>query len=601
MGLSARCAVMGEAGDTILRFHPLRFGMGRILMTPDAGKVYTVLIVLEDGRKFLEQLPAASATGITMSAEKNENQQVEVQVETSSETSLYLVAHTRGITKIALTANTIEKKAKFLVELAKLGDGISHLTLFDASGKPVCERLYFKQPSAPVALNVVASKTIAGTRDKLTVDLALENSTGQVEAANISMSVFQLNALQNVSDEDINSYLWLSSDLTGYIQSPGYYLNPGSADREEAVDNLMLTQGWRRFQWNEVMSANPKTLLHSPEITGHIVNGTVIDTRTNKPAADINGYVSSPGPYTVFRQSTSMKDGSIKFDLRSFYGGTELIAQTNIDADSVYRIDIKSPFSTEKYLPLQSSLVVRQQYLNDLLNQSISSHVQNVFFTAAQQQVFRAGFDSSTFYVNVDERYLLDNYTRFTTMEEVLREYVRSVNVRKRSSGFGLYVYDAAGDLIFEKNPLVLLDGVPVFNNNKVIGIDPLKIESIDVLSRRYFLGNTSYEGVVNMKTYRGDLGGYELDPNALVVDYEGLQMQRYFYIPDYNVDSVKSSHLPDYRNVISWNPDLIMGFDGRSKAEIFTSDLKGRFAIVVQGLTRKGKPVVGRAFIEVK
>mgnify|MGYP001795791383 CR=1 FL=1 len=138
--------------------------------------------------------------------------------------------------------------------------------------------------------------------------------------------------------------------------------------------------------------------------------------------------------------------------------------------------------------------------------------------------------DSTPFYVNADASYLLDNYTRFITIEEILREYVTLVDVRKREGRFHYDVFDNATNQSFNSDPLVLLDGVPVFDLNKFMLVDPLKLEKLEVLNRRYFLGNSSFNGILNWSSYKGDMADADLGNHLTTIDYDGLQMEREFY-----------------------------------------------------------------------
>ena len=130
--------------------------------------------------------------------------------------------------------------------------------------------------------------------------------------------------------------------------------------------------------------------------------------------------------------------------------------------------------------------------------------VQNEYSGAMLKQFRYPEADSSAFYDKPDLTYLLDNYVRFTTMEEVMREYVMPVNVRKKNGQFHLPVYDELAKQFFANDPLILLDGVPVFDIDKFMAYDPLKIRKLEVVSRRYFLGNMYFEGIVNFITYKG-------------------------------------------------------------------------------------------------
>jgi hypothetical protein len=186
-------------------------------------------------------------------------------------------------------------------------------------------------------------------------------------------------------------------------------------------------------------------------------------------------------------------------------------------------------------------------------------------------------------------------------MEEVLREYVTPVNVRKRSGQFHLPVYDELSKQFFNNDPLLLLDGVPVFNIDKFMQYDPLKIRKLEVMSRRYFLGNMFFEGVVNFITYKGSMEGYELDPHATVIDYDGLQLQRVFYSPVYETPEQVNSHLPDFRNLLYWSPAVKTNGKGRQDISFYSSDMTGRYLVVLQGLTPDGKAGTATVSFDIK
>ncbi|HEX3081503.1 MAG TPA: hypothetical protein VHQ04_13595, partial [Puia sp.] len=195
----------------------------------------------------------------------------------------------------------------------------------------------------------------------------------------------------------------------------------------------------------------------------------------------------------------------------------------------------------------------------------------------------------------------LDEYTRFQTMEEVIREYIEDVRVRKEGDRYNFKVRNKLFNVYFEENPLILLDGIPISDASKIIALDPQKIRRIEVVTHRYYVGSSVFDGIVNVKSYNGEVGATQIDPNSLVVEFEGLKLQREFYSPQYGSREAEESHLPDFRNVLYWVPRIITGPDGKSQLSFYTSDLKGKFAVVIQGLTKEGIPGSTVIFFEVK
>src|SRR5690606_10698703 len=70
--------------------------------------------------------------------------------------------------------------------------------------------------------------------------------------------------------------LLLTSDLRGYVEDPAWYFDPRNADAARTLDLLMLTQGWRRFTWNRILTEDPETISYAPE-KGFEITGTVYD------------------------------------------------------------------------------------------------------------------------------------------------------------------------------------------------------------------------------------------------------------------------------------------------------------------------------------
>ena len=84
-------------------------------------------------------------------------------------------------------------------------------------------------------------------------------------------------------------------------------------------------------------------------------------------------------------------------------------------------------------------------------------------------------------------------------------------------------------------------------------------------------------------------MGGFELDPKAVVLDYEGMQLQREFYSPVYQTADQQKSRLPDFRNVLYWAPDVNTDASGKAMVSFYTSDKTGKYITVMQGLTADG------------
>ena len=550
-------------------------------------------MLLPDGSSISQELPLAAAAGYVMQLALADDSHLSVTVQYAGAMTapdVFLFAHTRNAVKSVQTNTLQNGVAQFIIDRKKLGEGISHFTVFNAGRQPVCERLYFTYPQNQLLPQLATDANEYEVRKKVTVHINTKDQDGQAVAANMSMAVYQIDSLQDTEQADISSYCWLSSDISGVIESPAWYFTNRNKATEQAMDNLMLTNGWRRFRWDDVLQEKKPVFAFVPEYAGHIVSGKITRTANGLPGKDIGGYLSVPGTHTRFRNAVSDSAGRIKFEMKDFYNDGEIIVQTDNVQDSAYMVEVQNPFS-EKYTA-HATPAPELSAVNalELAKHSTGVQVQNEYSGTLLKQFRYPDADTSAFYDKPDAVYLLDNYVRFTTMEEVLREYVMPVNVRKRDGQFHLPVYDELAKGFFTNDPLLLLDGVPVFSIDKFMEYDPLKIRKLEVLSRRYFLGNMFFEGIVNFITYKGSLEGYELDPHATVIDYDGLQLQRTFYSPEYETPQQVNSHLPDFRSLLFWSPAVKTGIHGLQDISFYSSDIPGRYVAVLQGLTADGK-----------
>jgi hypothetical protein len=96
-------------------------------------------------------------------------------------------------------------------------------------------------------------------------------------------------------------------------------------------------------------------------------------------------------------------------------------------------------------------------------------------------------------------------------------------------------------------------------------------------------------------------MSSFELNPKTVLLDYEGLQLQRQFYSPVYDSGEERTSRLPDFRNALYWNPDLTTAQDGKAGVSYFTSDMPGKYIGVLQGISNNGRSGSAYFSFEVK
>jgi hypothetical protein len=219
---------------------------------------------------------------------------------------------------------------------------------------------------------------------------------------------------------------------------------------------------------------------------------------------------------------------------------------------------------------------------------SINMQVVNAYTGTRLRQFVPPDIDSLPFFGTHCTTYMLDDYVRFTTVEEILREYVPAVAIRRTGGELHLFNIDLDRREIYSNDPLILLDGVPV-TSQKILAYDPLKIKKLQVLDKIYVNDEFTYDGVVSFTTYNGNMEDLQLDSKTNIMDYEGLQLEREFYSPQYATEKEITSRMPDFRSLLYWSPEIHTDNSGNAHIEFYTSDVNGKYIAVFQGMDDAG------------
>jgi len=603
-GVTVDGEIVDQDKINVAHFQSGLFGMGHFEINPSAAKQYKAYVRVGGNQLTIANFPAVSQKGYTLKVVSDPNNL------TISATSnydgdnrpLYLLIHIRGLTKYAGVLPLDHGKGSTTIPLPSLGEGISSITLFNGNQQAVCERLIFRMPSN-LDLSAQSEMEEYQTRKKITTHIRLNNlATDSSKSAFLAMSVFRTDSLQSEEGADIRAYLYLSSDIRGNIEHPEYYFTHKGEQYESAIENLMLTQGWRRFKWDDALQNTKPAFEYIPEWTGHLVNARITDRISGQPLEGQGVYLAGPGIKSQLAGSVSNKNGQLLFDLPHLLGSNVIVLQTENRTDSNYRIDVSNPFSEKYSASYYPAFKMNSTLKSDLQFYNIGTQVENVYLLSNLIK-FKAPVysDSTSFYGEPDKKFFLDDYTRFNTMEEVVREYVTGVSVHRSRDRFTFRLMNDPQKLFFDQDPLIVLDGVPIFDATEVMSLDPLKIKKIEVVNRKFFLGSVVASGIFALYSYNNDMAGLQMNTRALILDYEGLQLQREFYSPKYDASQTGLKRVPDFRNVLAWEPNIVIGKSGEAEINFYSSDRKGKYVGVVEGINQNGVAGSTKFYFEVQ
>ena len=337
----------------------------------------------------------------------------------------------------------------------------------------------------------------------------------------------------------------------------------------------------------------------SPEYEGEILRARVTgtDEAGRKAAQDKYAFISSPGGGENLYTEAIGADGTVTFFTTNIYGDQNMFLEIeDADPDKVCHLEIESPFlnlDPGEIPPLQLSA----KYAPALEQRNLAMQLER-------------NFDADTLYtalpIHVHEvlddrylkRYILDDYTRFPVMEELFIEFISELRIRRVDGKRQLQVsaIDPTGRIYFPAGlALVLLDGVPVLDHEKIISYDPLLVSRIDIYTGTYAFGVRSFCGIVNFVTYKGTLPSMKFADNVRIVDFQGCSLPLAYTCAGVGKD------YPDYRQTIYWHPLLTLAPGESLEVECKTPAYSGRFDVVAEGLSQTGGAVAAHATLEVR
>jgi hypothetical protein len=205
------------------------------------------------------------------------------------------------------------------------------------------------------------------------------------------------------------------------------------------------------------------------------------------------------------------------------------------------------------------------------------------------------------FYGIPEMEIFLDDYIKLPSMQEVFYELLPGINFVSRKSGYEILITNPLTGVFFNEPPLVMIDGVIINDLNVLANLDPEAVEKIEVVKTPYLFGDLILYGIVNVLTRSGDFNDIVMPEFAVILPYRVVERPAWFTAPDYSNETARVKRIPDLRNTIYWNPSVWTDIKGEAVIEFWTSDIPGRYIIVIEGVTGTGHRVSARKTFTVK
>jgi hypothetical protein len=241
----------------VAAFQSLHTGMGSFDMTVQPGESYAAKVILPGGVVKEYPLPAVKSTGAVLNViNPADRDSVTVSVAATNDLvqsggSYFLIGKSRGIICYAAVLSFKAGTVRRNIAKQLFPSGITHFILTNAKGQPLNERLVFIDHHDNLQVAFTTDKPVYAPHDSVAMHISVTDSTGTPVAGNFSMAITDDGQVKQdtINSENIITCLLLTGDLKGYIEEPGYYLQTNNTQTWQALDNLLLTQGWVSYDW----------------------------------------------------------------------------------------------------------------------------------------------------------------------------------------------------------------------------------------------------------------------------------------------------------------------------------------------------------------
>ena len=290
--------IFNSKGLKISAFRSYHQGMGAFDFTSEPGEAYIARLTKPVGIVEKFALPETLPRGFTLQVKPPiTNHQspitpdtLQVEISTTENEALNVALVSRG--EIYFSQTLAPQAGSHLIKIptAAMPIGIAQVTLFDSHEIPRAERLVFLNPHKKLNVSILTNKEKYLPREKVELTVKVTDERGLPMPGQFSLAVADDNLLTFADDKQGNilAHLLLESELEGKVEEPNFYFDKKEKHPEKnqllALDYLMMTQGWRRSSWDEVLWEQPVAIAFENERA--VMNGQVLDYQ-NRPIPNL--------------------------------------------------------------------------------------------------------------------------------------------------------------------------------------------------------------------------------------------------------------------------------------------------------------------------
>ena len=618
--------VMNERGDVLASVKTDTLGRGLFELVPDTGKLTFQIRNLKklnrknlptrNGVQFIP-LPVAKEEGCALHVDAvSEQMLATLQCTDGICGSMlgYVLMHNGNIHR----CDTLTASPLIEIELDRqaMPEGVNQMTVFDSRGAIMAERLFFICPKPDKSDSIQVTAITKRLKPCGKVELELQTKPN----ANLSFSAMDAKTMTNGKQGNMKTWMLLSSEVRGYIHNVDYYFEADDKEHRQNADLLMLTQGWRRYDWR-LMSEKYTFRKAQPIEDQFYLNGQLKVYRKHNPVSNVRMYVSlyNEKGQSLIGNAVTDSLGNYAFKMPFLDGEWKMNIYTTRnmkkgEKKKTYYVGIDrqyspvprylTPIETEIQHPLLPNAFVKKmgeeleeedEFIpiteKDHVLQNVTVKAKRKYFTNDNWRYKNEAYGKqyASLYYNADREldkildrgepvpYINDfilqklkdrlgkyNYTPRDIKAFTLERTFYVIDNNDRSVSFPVYLDEVKSIYI------VFNERISPTIKNAWTFIDTPKLNIIVYLYCHHLFSTESNKGL--RRTY-----------------FQGFNQASTFKTEDYSV----IPPMADFRRTIWWQPDITTDAEGKAKVEFFNNSTCEEMYISVEGMTPDGKVLI--------
>ena len=625
-------AIVDNTGKKITDFSTEHDGMGVFEVEVETGKSYEADIPTTSGIILPFKLPAPKAEGIGIRVENTNPNRLFVLLSRAEKNKekygrLKVVAQIHHQLVFKADLNFDEGEVAAPISKKNLPPGILQITVFDAQGNPLAERLAFIENYTLTSPDIRIDTLNTKARGKNQFSFSIPNVTTPSLSCLVTSDL--VDTAMNLGDNIASSFLMVS-DLKGYIHNPGYYFKNKEAQTLHCLDLLLMTQGWRRFEWKKILQGNYTTLKYPVE-SAIAFRGTVTKSDRKDPVKDgrVSFIIKGEDSTSILADATLTDKGEFLLDNVHYMKGANVAYMGTNNKKDTYIVDVHlnpnyiDSLQKSAYIPVVDldtvDLTKRRNslaayYIYGQMMQSDTSPFKNA--KTLEGVVVKAKKLSKEDSLNREYAggpFLLGKsidpsaYKYSRTIWQVIQQTVPGVTIEgnpfdptvafNRFGGMGgdnNSFSVASSDGSISTDVVTQTNGIAYYLNEVNVSKDIINTLAVEDVALIKVLKNEgavlgASQGVIAIYTKKGVVAGKAQYDKAYTVEKKaGYAITRQFYNPGYASNpGVKEA---DKRNTLYWNGRINPSKDGKYRFLFYNNDTGKKFKLVVQGIDKDGQ-----------